>query len=451
MDRTMELGRENILKLLMKFSVPAIVAMLTNALYSVIDRIFVGNSVGPLGIAGITIGFPILMIMMSFMMLVGIGGNALVSIRLGESKKDEAEVILGNSFTLLIIISVIVTTLGIIFLEPLLKAFGSSNEVLPYATDFLRIILFGCVFQAIGFGMNNFIRGEGNPKMAMFTMLLGTILNLIFCPLFIYVFGMGIKGSALATVLSQAIASALVVYYFLYGKSSLKLSLKNLKLKKQIVIAIFSIGFAPFVLQFAQSIVSAIMNKSLGFYGGDTAIAAMGIVISVLMLVLMPIFGINQGVQPIIGYNFGAKKFDRVIEGFKIAAIVATIVVTIGFIFIQIFPHEIISLFSKNDTSLVEFGAVALRNFCLFLPVVGFQIVASVYFQSVGKSSRAAVLSLSRQVLFLIPLMLILPRFFNIQGIIFAGPISDLVSTILAVFLIIKDFRILKEQSVNAP
>jgi putative MATE family efflux protein len=431
MKDTKQLGEEKISKLLLKFSVPAIVGMLVNALYNVIDRVFVGNGVNSLAIAGTTIAFPLMLIIMAFAMLIGIGANSLVSIKLGEQKKEQAELIMGNAFVLLIIISISISAIGLIFLTPILKAFGASEAVLPYARDFMSIILWGTVFQSIGFGMNNFIRAEGSPKIAMLTMIIGAILNTILNPLFIFVFHWGIKGSATATIISQAVSASWVLYYFMSGKSVLKLQKKNFKLNKHFVGRIMALGSAPFIMQIASSVLNVIMNKSLDIYGGDIAVTAMGVVMAIMNLMLMPIFGINQGVQPIIGYNYGAKKYDRVKEALKLAIIAATVLVTIGFITIRLFPQQYVAMFNRKDAELVIFGSHALLMFTTFLPAIGFQVVAANYFQAVGKPKQAGILSLSRQVLILIPALLILPKFFQIEGVLAAGPLADIISSLI--------------------
>ncbi|MFZ5968010.1 MAG: MATE family efflux transporter [Bacillota bacterium] len=431
MDHSKQLGESKVSELLLKFSIPAIVGMMVNALYNVVDRIFIGRGVGSLGIAGITIGFPIMIVMMAFGMLIGIGATSLISIRLGERKKEEAELIAGNAMVLLILISLGISVLGLIFIDPLLLRFGASEAVLPYAKDYLTIILFGAVFQGIGFGMNNFIRAEGNPKIAMVTMMIGAILNTILDPIFIFLLGMGIKGAAYATILSQAVSALWVLHYFFGGKSMLKIHVQNLKLQMSIVLNIFAIGSAPFAMQIAASVLTIILNKSLQYYGGDVAISAMGIINSIVLLILMPIFGINQGSQPIIGYNYGAQKFDRVKEALKLAIMAATVIVTIGFIGTRLFPEQLIRLFNDKDPELIAFGAKGLKMFLLCLPIIGFQIVSSNYFQAVGKPKQSMFLSLSRQVLILIPAILILPRYFGLDGILMAGPAADFLSSLL--------------------
>lgn len=446
MDHTTRLGEEKVSKLLWSFSLPAIIGMLVSALYNVIDRVFIGNGPGSLGMAGITIGMPIMLIVMAVGMLIGIGATSLVSIRLGEQKKDEAELIIGNALSLLFIFSVLITIPGLIFLDPILKIFGASSEVLPFARDYMRIILLGTLFQSLSFGMNSFIRAEGNPRKAMGTMLIGAVVNAILAPIFIFGFGWGMKGAGLATVLAQGVSAAWVLSHFFGGKSVLKIHMKNLKLRKEIVARTFAIGVAPFAMQMAASLLNVILNKSLVQYGGDIAVSAMGAVSSIMMLIMMPIFGINQGVQPIIGYNYGAKKFDRVKEALKLGMIAATAITTLGFIATRLFPELLLAIFNSKDTALIAFGSHAMSVFLIFLPLIGFQVIGTSYFQATGKPKQAMILSLSRQVLILIPALLILPRFFQMQGVLISGPIADLGSSIITAVWLLAELKQLHEK-----
>ncbi|NLW46228.1 MAG: MATE family efflux transporter [Firmicutes bacterium] len=431
MEHTKQLGEARISKLLLKFSIPAITGMVVNALYNVVDRIFIGQGVGRMGIAGLTIAFPVMTVMMALAMLIGLGATALISIRLGEQRKEEAELIIGNAMVCLIGIALTVTTLGLIFLDPLLLFFGASAEVLPYARDYMKIILLGEVFMSIGFGMNHFIRAEGNPKIAMATMLLGAVANTILDPIFIFVLGWGVKGAAWATIISQAASAAWVLSYFIGKRSHLRIQIRNLKLKLDVIRQITAIGSAPFMMQMAASVIGVILNTSLLRYGGDLAISAMGIVNSIAMFFLMPLFGINQGAQPIIGYNYGAEKFDRVKKTLKLAIVAATLVVLLGFTMIRLFPESLVSLFSKQDPELIKVSSRAMQINLMMLPIIGFQIISSNYFQAVGKPQQAMILSLSRQVLLLIPALLILPRFFGLNGVYYAGPVADFGSSMI--------------------
>lgn len=445
MENQKLLGSAPIGKLLLKFSIPAIVGMMVNALYNTIDRIYVGRKVGELGIAGITVSFPVMIIIMAFGMLIGIGATSLISIKLGEGKKEEAEKILGNGMFLLVIVGISISILGLLFLDPLLKLFGASATILPYSRAYLQIILAGAIFQTVGFGMNNFIRAEGNPKTAMYTMLIGAALNIIIDPIFIFGFNMGVRGAALATILSQAASAIWVLSYFIRGKSALNILKENFKLRLPIIKSIVAIGSAPFFMQIASSAINAIFNNGLQIYGGDTAIASFGIINSITMFILMPIFGINQGAQPIIGYNYGAKQFDRVKSALKLAVAGATTITFTGYIITRVFPRQLISFFGGSNQELINMASEGLRIFLYVLPIIGFQIVSSNYFQAVGKPKHAMFLSLSRQVLFLIPAILILPRFFDLQGLWLAAPLSDILSSLVTGIWIMLEIRKLNE------
>ncbi|TGE38284.1 MATE family efflux transporter [Desulfosporosinus fructosivorans] len=440
MNRSHELGEEKVGKLLLKFSIPAIIGMLVNGLYNIVDRIFVGRGVGSLALSGIAISFPITLAIMAFGMLIGIGATSVISIRLGQQRREEAEQIVGNAFVLLVGITLVISLLGYLFMEPLLVSFGASADVLPYAKDYIRIILIGAVFQSIGFGMNNFIRAEGNPKAAMYTMILGAILNTILNPIFIFGLHLGVAGSALATVISQFVTSVWVLYYFLGDKAMLKLRLKNLKLKWIFIRDILAIGISPFSMQLVGSLVTVFLNRSLANYGGDIPIAAMGIITSVAMLIFMIMFGIGQGAQPILGYNYGARNYDRVKQTLKLSVVAATGVMTLGFLMVELFPVALMSLFSK-DPELIRVGANGMRLYLLMLPIIGFQVTVVGYFQATGKPRKSLFLSLSRQLIFLVPALWILPKFLGLTGVWLAAPVSDLASAALTAVWLYKDFE----------
>lgn len=439
MDHTKQLGEDSIGRLLVKFSVPAIIGMLVNALYNIVDRIFVGHGVGSTAIDGIGIAFPIMIIIMAFGMLVGIGATALISIRLGQRKKDEAEHILSNAFILLIIVSILLTAGGLIFLDPILRFFGAEGVVFNYAKQYIIIILIGTLAQNLAFGLNNIIRADGKPIIAMSTMLIGAFINTILNPLFIFVMHFGIRGSALSTIISQTISAVWVVSYFFSSRSMLKIKKAYMSLNKEIVKGIFSIGLSPFLMQIAASAVTILLNHNLLKYGGDVAVGAMSVINSISMLILMPIFGINQGVQPIIGFNYGAEKFARVKKALKIAIFAATCITVFGFVIIELLPQQIISAFNSADRNFMIVGSHGLRIFLSMLPIIGFQIVSSNYFQAVGKPKYAIFLALVRQVIVLIPLIIILPAVYHLNGVWIAGPASDFIASVLTAVLLFRE------------
>lgn len=444
MDRTEQLGKERIPVLLLRFSVPAITGMLVQALYNVVDRIFVGRGVGANGIAGLTLVFPVMLVIMAFSMLIGLGATALISIRLGEGKRDEAERILSTAAVMLAINAAVISVVGLVFLDPLLRLLGASDAILPYARDYLSVIFYGTVFQSVSFGMNHCIRAEGNPRRAMSTMLIGAILNTILDPIFIFWFGWGVTGAAVATVISQVASFIWVMWYFVAGRSAVRFRLRGIRVELPALLKIISIGFAPFSMQLAASLLNLILNRSLAHYGGDLAISGMGIVYSINTIFMMPIFGINQGVQPIIGFNFGAREYGRVKEALRLGIAAATGVVTLGWITTRLFPLQLISLFGREDVELFSQAGRAMRIGLSFLPIVGFQVVGASYFQAVGKPKKAAFLSLSRQLLLLVPAVLIIPRFLGLDGIFISLPVADVGSSLLTALLLVKEMRELK-------
>lgn len=453
MNESNEMAKKPIPELLLKFSLPAIIGLVVNALYNIVDSIFVGRGVGDLALAGVTVGLPVITIYMACIMLIGMGATSLISLRLGEGKGDEAEKIIGNALALFLIVGITLSVVGIIFLEPILIFFGASPNVLPYAADYMKIILAGSIFFAIGTGINNFIRAEGNPRIAMNTMLIGAVTNIVLDYIFIFVFHWGIKGAAGATIVSYAISSIWVLYYFLSGNSKLKIRSKNLKLNKVIVKGIVVVGFPTFVLQATSSIQQLILNRSLALYGGDLALAVIGIIMSITTFLIMPAMGISQGAQPIIGFNYGAKKFDRVKETLKLSIISSTAIVTIGFIISKIWPSQLISLFNSNP-ELIELGTHAMGIFFKFIPLVGLQMISSSYFQAVGKPNQSTLLALSRQIIIFIPLLVVLPRMWGLEGIWWSAPFSDLgafVITGLWLWFEVKDLNKSKSLSENNP
>lgn len=433
---SLQLGTENIKKLLIRLSLPATIGMIVNALYNLVDTIFVGRGVGYLGIAGLSIALPIQMFVMAFAFMVGIGASSAVSRNLGADNLERAEKIAGNSFVLIIAVVAIIATLGYTFINPLLKFFGATETILPYARDYMQIIFVGSIFFAFAMSSNNLIRSEGNAKVAMFAMIIGTGLNIILDPILIFGLDMGIKGAAWATVISQFVSFIYVMFYFLSGKSSLKLQPHHLKLELNIIREIITVGFPAFIRQVNGSILAIIMNNSLGYFGGDIAITVYGMINRVMMFLLMPLFGIVQGMQPIVGYNYGAKAYARVKETIKLSIIITVLFSTIAWAFTQLFPGFIIGIFT-DEPEVRQLGIIAVRIIFLVIPVIGVQIISGALFQALGRAKPAFILSVLRQMIILIPLVLILPRLgFGLIGIFVAFPISDLISTIISGYIL---------------
>ncbi|OPZ74543.1 MAG: Multidrug export protein MepA [Firmicutes bacterium ADurb.Bin456] len=441
MNNSMEMRDQNINKLLWKFSLPAIVAMLVNALYNIVDRIFVGRGVGSIAIAATTVAFPIMLVLLAVSILIGIGATALISIRLGQRKIEEAEKVAGNGAIMLVILPLIITVIYFLSPDRILTLFGASPEVLPYARNFVQIVMLGSVFGSISMGMNNFIRAEGNPRLSMLTQVSGAFINVILNYIFIFKLGLGIRGSALATVSGQLFSAIWVLSYFLSGRSLVKIRLKNLKPRLPVLLSIVSIGFAPFGMQIAHSIQQSILNNTLRTYGGDLALSAVGIMMSIAALMFMPIVGLSQGAQPLIGFNYGARQYHRVKETFRKAVIAGTCISLAGYLIVITWPVQIVSLFSRGDIALTELTSGAMLTFFALFPVVGFQIIGSNYFQAVGKPVQSAVLSLSRQALLFIPLLLILPRYWGINGVWRTAPIADGLAVILTVTLVFWEMK----------
>lgn len=449
MEGTNPLGVEKVSRLLWRFSIPAIIGMVVNALYNVVDRIYIGNApgLGANGLAGITIGFPIMIILLSIGILFGVGGATLFSMKLGAGETEEAELALGNAFSLLLISGVLFMVLGQVFLSPLLAAFGASPQVLPYAIGYMRIIFWGAVYQIVSIGLNNFLRADGQPKLAMVTMFMGAGVNIILDPVFIYVFDMGMAGAALATILSQFISMVWILTYFFSKRSHHPIRLKNMVLKWGTAIRITALGLPNFLLQLGNSVLNVVLNMTLLSYGGDTAVSGMGIVNSIQTILLMPITGLVQGAQPIVSFNFGAKKFNRVRETQKYAILIATTIVGIGWLATRIIPEPLVRLFNR-EPELLAFGTQALQTWFLGLPIIGFQIVASNFFQATGRTRSAIFLTLTRQIILLIPAILLFSQTWGMDGLLHAAPFSDAAAGLLtAVFYIGGIKRLTKEEA----
>lgn len=442
------MGTASIPKIILQFSVPAIISMLIEALYNIVDRYFVGQGVGSIGIGGITICFPIALFIMAMSMIVGVGGNTLFAIRLGEKKYQQAAIILNNSFVLLIIMAIGAFTLGQTFMTPLLKLFGASDQLLPVASSYMRIILMGSIFQTIVPGMNHFIRSMGHPKTAMTRVMIGAGSNVILDWLFIMKFGWGIEGAAWATVLSQCIGGLAVMQFFIKKSTPIKINRRYMKLHKAYVRKIFILGLPPSVMQITNSLLNAILawsltsygNKSLetinGMTGGDQAISAFGIINSVVTIIILPLMGFVNGSQPIIGYNYGAKKFARVRGALKFTMIYATLFILVAWGIVMSFTQTFVAPFAPNDLNMQKLACWGMHTFLIMLPFVPVGMVSGNFFQGIGKPWQSMFFNACRQLILLVPFLLIMPRFFMLQGVFMAQPIADVGACLIAVIML---------------
>jgi putative MATE family efflux protein len=433
-----KLGTESIPKLLRDLSIPAMIGMFVMALYNVVDTIFISYGVGIEAVAGVTIAFPVMMIIMAVSAAMGIGGASVISRRLGEKRGDEANQVFGNIISIILLISIIGVIASFTFLEPMLVLFGASPDILPYAVEYMFPIMLGTFFFSFAFATNNIVRSEGNAKFAMNTMIIPAVLNIILDPIFIFGLNMGVQGAAVATVISQAAVTVVILRYYLTGQSSLSLAWEDLKIKWSIVKEVVSVGMPAFVQQASGSIMMIAINTMLIQYGSDLYVGIFGIIQRILMFAVMPIIGVMQGMMPIVGYNYGAKQFERMRETIWLTLKVVVISSVVIFLSMMIFPAWFMRIFTA-DPEVIEAGASAMRILFLTFFVVGVQVVAGGLYQALGKPKPALILSLSRQILFLIPLVLILPRFFGVSGVWIAFPIADVLSFVLASVLLYKD------------
>jgi len=456
-DAASRLGTESIGKLLLKFSIPAITGMVVNALYNVVDRIFVGQGVNEIALGGLSLVLPLMTIGMAFAMLFGIGAANMISMRLGQNRRQDAENALNQCFFLLIGIAVVMMTLALIFINPLISLLGAekNSEAVFYAKKYFRIICYGFVFFMIGFGLSHCTRAQGFPNITMFGMILGAGLNIILDPIFIFVFKWGVEGAAWATIISQTISAAYILYFCMNKKAIVRLKPLSFKPDWSVIKQIMAFGSAQFLLQFLMSAVQFLNNKSVGWYGadalgvangGDVALSGMNIVGSIMMLILMPVFGINQGAQPILGYNYGAKLFKRVLRAYTGAIAAASFVCVFGFIIVFLFPVQLVRLFVPDgSTALMYFAPTAMRILMIMLPLAGFQIVSSNLFIVTGRPKISIFLSMLRQCLALIPCILIFGRIWGLWGVVAAAPVADGFSFLITSALIFFEIRKLRD------
>lgn len=443
-----ELGTESIGKLLTRYAIPAIIAMTASSLYNMVDSIFIGHGVGALAISGLAITFPLMNLAAAFGSLVGVGASTLVSVKLGQKDYTTAQQILGNVVSLNLIIGIVFTLLTLLFLDPILFFFGASEATIPYARDYMVIILLGNVVTHMYLGLNSVLRSAGHPQKAMIATILTVIINTLLDPLFIYTFNMGIKGAAIATILAQIISLTWLVKLFSQKKELLHFKRGIYRLRKKLVENIIGIGLAPLFMNLASCFIVILINKGLQQYDGDLAIGAFGIVNRIVFLFVMIVMGLNQGMQPIAGYNFGAQQYHRVNHVMKITVMIATIITTSGFIVGELMPRLAVSAFTTDQT-LIQMSADGLRIVVACFPIIGFQMVTSNFFQSIGMAKKAIILSLSRQVLILIPCLIILPLFWGAKGVWFSMPISDAAASLIAGAMLYKQFKQFKHHPSN--
>ena len=441
----LSLGSDRISSLLLRYAIPSIVAMSSSSLYNIIDSVFIGHGVGALAISGLAITLPLMNIASAFGSMVGIGAAALISIRLGEGNRAAAEKTLGNVVLLNLLVGLLFMGVSLFFLDPILYFFGAGEQTIGYARDFMQIILGGTVVTHMYLGLNEVLRASGYPRKAMSVMLTAVAVNCLLNPLFIFGFGWGIRGSACATVIAQLTALTISLRHFMNPASFLHFRRGIFRLRRRIVGGILSIGLAPFLLHVCASVVVVFVNKALKEYGGDLYIGAYGIVNRVALLFIMVVSGLNQGMQPIVGYNYGARQYARMLRALFLTICCAVCVTTAGFLVGRLFPSQVAGLFvgraDADAPQLVAAACEGLRIVLMFFPIVGFQIVTSNFFQYIGKPRQAIFLTLTRQMLFLVPLLILLPPRFGVPGVWYSMPIADTSASILAAILLFPQVR----------
>lgn len=447
LDKKPNLESKNIGKLLLNLSVPATIGMLVMSLYNIVDTIFIGRFVGTAGIGGVALAFPIQMIVGAIGQMIGIGGASLLSRSLGEKNMDKAYRTMGSVVGAVLVVGGIVTFIGYVKMNSLLRMFGATDTLLPYAREYVSIVMSGMILHSLAMALNNMARAEGKAKVAMTTMIVASVINIILDAILIIVFKMGIKGAAIATLTAQISAAFYLIYFFRSGKSLLQLRIRQIRLDWDILKEVLAIGVASFIRQAAMSVLVILLNNKLGKLGGDIAIAVYGVVMRLLMFIFTPLIGVAQGLQPIAGYNFGAKRFGLMKKSIVLATAASTVIALIGTFLLGVFPRTFLGMFS-SDPELLEQGRLALRYIVIAFPLVGFQVVGATLFQATGKAAQTLVLTLSRQVLLLIPLVLLMSRYFGLKGIWLAFPIADTLSFFLTVILVYHSRHLYKPQPV---
>lgn len=445
------LGFEPIGKLLRMFALPSVIAMLVNAIYNIVDQIFIGQGVGYLGNAATTVAFPIVSIILALATLIGAGGSAYAAIKLGENRQQEAQQTLGNVLTLSLIGGIFLSVIGLLFLKPILVLFGATSANMEYSIQYASIIFIGLPFNVLGISLSNMARTDGSPTLSMYSIVIGALLNCVLDPLYIFVFHWGVAGAAIATISSQILSAiVLLIYFWKYGKS-MRFHKVDMRIQPYIVQRILSLGISSCITQSAQAIMQIIMNNTLVHYGdlcsvtGDVALSAMGIVLKISMIIVAVCIGIGVGSQPIMGFNRGANRPKRIKQTYTTAVTIATLVVTLGWILCETIPDVILKLFGEADANFTAFAIKSMRIYLFGIFSSGFQIVTTNYFQATGQPLKASILSTLRQLILLIPLIIILPMFFGLDGILYAGPLADISSGIIVLCFAAHEIKKLNE------
>lgn len=446
MDGENPLGVRPVKGLLFSFSIPAIISCLVNSVYNIVDQIFIGQGVGYLGNAATTIAFPLMTIIMAFATLIGSGGSAYAALRLGEGRKREALLTLNNLLVIAIGLGIILAAAGLIFLKPILTLFGATETTMPYAIDYTSIVLIGVPFSMVSIALSSMARTDGHPRMSMYGILIGAALNTVLDPIYIFVLGWGVKGAAIATITAQFVSTVVLCYYFL-KKGRMRFTRRYMKPVGRVWYKIFSLGISSGITALVACIMQVVMNNSLVYYGnqteitGDVALSAMGIVMKIAMILASVCIGFGIGAQPILGFNLGAKKYIRVRHTYLLAVSIATGSILIGWAVCQLAPHLVLSLFGKENQTFTDFAVRCLRIYLGGIFCAGFQIVSTNYFQATGQPLKASLLSMLRQLILLIPLLLILPIFFGLSGLLYAGPCADIGSAVIVALFILPEMR----------
>ena len=446
MDGENPLGVRPIKGLLFSFSIPAIISCLVNSVYNIVDQIFIGQGVGYLGNAATTIAFPLMTIIMAFATLIGSGGSAYAALRLGEGRKREALLTLNNLLVIAIGLGILLAAAGLIFLKPILTLFGATETTMPYAIDYTSIVLIGVPFSMVSIALSSMARTDGHPRMSMYGILIGAALNTVLDPIYIFVLDWGVKGAAIATVTAQFVSTVVLCYYFL-KKGRMRFTRRYMKPVGRVWYKIFSLGISSGITALVACIMQVVMNNSLVYYGnqtettGDVALSAMGIVMKIAMILASVCIGFGIGAQPILGFNLGAKKYARVRHTYLLAVSIATASILIGWAVCQLAPHLVLSLFGKENQTFTDFAVRCLRIYLGGIFCAGFQIVSTNYFQATGQPLKASLLSMLRQLILLIPMLLILPLFFGLNGLLYAGPCADIGSAVIVALFILPEMR----------